>query len=84
MAKAYTKEQIADKVKEIISEYLPDIDINTIGDDTTLGNVDVFDSMTILLIITKLEAFYGIEIPDRKWRKLQTFGDVVEAVYAEL
>lgn len=84
MAKAYTKEQIADKVKEVIAQYVPEIDIKTLNNDTTLGNVGEFDSMNILLIITKLEAYYNVEIPDRKWKKLQTFGDVVDAFYAEL
>jgi len=84
MAKAYTKEQIAAKTKELIVQYVPEINLDDLNDDTTLGNVGEFDSMNILLIITKLEAFYDIEIPDRKWRKLQTFGDVVNAVYEEL
>ena len=84
MAKKYTKEEIAAKVKEVIGDYCPQIDLTTLKGDTTLGNVGEMDSMNILLIITKLEAFYGVEIPDRKWKRLQTFDDFVDAFYDEI
>ncbi|MBQ9067318.1 MAG: acyl carrier protein [Clostridia bacterium] len=84
MAKPYTKAQIAEKVKEIVVTYVPELADTELKNNTTLSVNDGIDSMNILLVITKLEAFYGIEIPDRKWRKLQTFGDVVDAIYDEL
>ena len=84
MAKPYTKAQIAEKVKEIVVTYVPELADTELKNNATLSVNDGIDSMNILLVITKLEAFYGIEIPDRKWRKLQTFGDVVDAIYDEL
>ena len=34
--------------------------------------------------ICKLEALFDVKIPERQWKKLQTLGDVVDAIYKRI
>ena len=36
------------------------------------------DSMGFILVICRCEAELGVKIPERKWQKLSTFGEVVD------
>ena len=36
--------------------------------------------MGFILIITKLEAEFNAEVPDHKWNRLTTLGDLVDAI----
>ena len=40
--------------------------------------------MGFVLIICKLEALFGVKIPERQWQKLQTLGDVADAIEKRL
>ena len=37
-----------------------------------------------MLVICKLEALFNVKIPERQWQKLQTLGDVVDAIEKRL
>ena len=52
--------------------------------DTVINNETAIDSMGFVLIICKLEALFDVRIPERQWKKLQTLGDVVDAIYKRL
>jgi acyl carrier protein len=40
--------------------------------------------MGFTLIMCRLEAVFGVQIPNRQWQKLQTLGDVVDAIEKRL
>ena len=40
--------------------------------------------MTFVYIMCKIEAMFDITIPKRRWEKMMTLGDVVDAIEREL
>lgn len=49
--------------------------------DSSVVNTDMgMDSMSFILVICKLEAEFGIKIPDRRWNKLKTLGEVLDEI----
>ena len=40
--------------------------------------------MTFVYVMCKIESEFGIKIPHRKWEKMLTFGDVLDAIEKEL
>ena len=40
--------------------------------------------MTFVYIMCKIEATYNISIPKRKWEKMITLGDLVDAIEKEI
>ena len=74
------RSQIAATCKEVIYECVPDMEGKPLYEDTVINTDTAIDSMGFTLIICRLEANFGVKIPDRQWQKLYTLGDVVNAI----
>ena len=53
-------------------------------EDSVINTETAIDSMGFVLVICKLEALFDVKIPERQWKKLQTLGDVVDAIYKRI
>ena len=74
-----TREEILEQTKEVIYSCMPELEGTEI-DENSVVNTDMgMDSMNFILIICKLEALFGVKIPERQWSKLSTLGEVVDA-----
>ena len=78
------REEIAEKVRVLIRNNQPGFEDAEIRDDTRINTDAGFDSMTFVYIMCKIEAEFNISIPHRRWDKMVTFGDVVDAIEKEL
>ncbi|MBP5294925.1 MAG: hypothetical protein J6Y95_04315 [Lachnospiraceae bacterium] len=79
-----TREEIIDKIKEIVFEIEPDLENRELQEDSVINHDAAIDSMGFTLAICRLEAFFDVRIPDRQWAKLQTLGDVADAIEKRL
>ena len=74
-----TRDEILEKTKKVIYDCMPElagVEIN----ETSVVNTDMgLDSMNFILIVCRLEALFGVKIPERQWNKLSTLGEVVDA-----
>ena len=75
-----SREEVLEKTKGVIFDCFPDLKDQELTEDTVINNETAIDSMGFVLIICKLEALFDIRIPERQWKKLQTLGDVVDAI----
>ena len=49
--------------------------------EASVVNTDMgMDSMNFILVICKLEAEFGVKIPNKLWKKLSSLGDVLDAL----
>lgn len=79
-----SREEVLEKTKGVIFDCFPDLKDQELTEDTAINNETAIDSMGFVLIICKLEALFDVRIPERQWKKLQTLGDVVDAIYKRL
>ncbi len=79
-----TREDVVAKTKEVIYNCFPDLAGMDIQEDTVINTETAIDSMGFVLVICKLEAMFDVKVPERQWNKLQTLGDVVDAIYKRL
>ena len=79
-----TRDEIAQRLKVLIQTNQPGFEDVDIQDNTKINTEAGFDSMTFVYIMCKIEAEFEIKVPHRKWEKLITFGDVVDAIYKEV
>ena len=79
-----TREDVVAKTKEVIYNCFPDLAGMDIQEDTVINTETASDSMGFVLVICKLEAMFDVKVPERQWNKLQTLGDVVDAIYKRL
>lgn len=78
------REEILNRTKEIITEALPELEGQEFEESTVINTDTGIDSMGFTLIVCRLEAAFDVQIPNRQWQKLQTVGDVVDAIEKRL
>ncbi len=79
-----TRQEILEKVKEVVYECAPELEGVPLEEDTVVNTDTGIDSMGFTLIICRLEATFDIRIPTRQWSKLSTLGAVVDAIEKRL
>ena len=79
-----TRNEIATKIVEIIRVNMPGFENLEVDESARVNTEAGFDSMTFVYIMCKVEAAFGISIPKRRWEKMRTLGDLVDAVEKEL
>ncbi len=79
-----TRQDVLEKTKRVIYDCFPDLEEAGIQEDSVINTETAIDSMGFVLVICKLEALFDVKIPERQWKKLQTLGDVVDAIYKRL
>ena len=79
-----THEQLKSEIIEVIYEYVPELEGTALDEDTVINTDAAIDSMGFTLVICRLEAKYDVRIPNRQWQKLQTLGDVGDAIETRL
>ena len=76
-----TRQEVLDQTRKIIYDCFPDMKDVDLQEDTVFNTETAIDSMGFVLVICKLEALFDVRIPERQWKKLQTLGDVVDAIW---
>ena len=76
-----TRQEVLDQTRKIIYDCFPDMKDVDLQEDTVINTETAIDSMGFVLVICKLEALFDVRIPERQWKRLQTLGDVVEAIW---
>ena len=79
-----TREEISKKTEEIVRLSLPGFEDIEINESTRINNDAGVDSMTFVYVMCKIESEFNIKIPHRKWEKMLTFGDVIDAIEKEI
>lgn len=75
-----TREIIKDKVIKIVRESLPEFKDVEIHEDTRLNTQQALDSMTFIYLMCQIESEFNINIPQKKWDKMVTLADVIDAI----
>ena len=79
-----SREDILNRTIEVIYECAPEMEGQELREDTVINTDTAIDSMGFTLVICRLEAAFDVRIPNRQWQRLQTLGDVVDAIEKRL
>ena len=79
-----TRQEVLEQTKKVIYDCFPDMANIDLQEDSVINTETAIDSMGFVLVICKLEALFDVRIPERQWQKLQTLGDVVDAICKRL
>lgn len=78
-----TREEIVSKLTAIFHEVFNDNAI-VLKDEMTASDVDSWDSLTHMLMITKVEEDFGIKFKLRELNKLKQVGDLISVIESKL
>ena len=73
-----TRDEIAEAVKEIINDILPEGDCDNINPDERLRDQLDLDSMDFLDIVMELRKQYKVEVPEEDYPQLATLTSCVD------
>lgn len=73
------KTEITEKLTAIFHEVFNDNNI-VLRDDMTASDVDNWDSLTHMLMITKVEEVFGIKFKLKELNKLKMVGDLINTI----
>ncbi len=79
-----SKEEIKQKALSIIYASVPDLKDIKIEESSNINTDASVDSMSFIFLMTQIESGFNIEIPQRKWAKLSTFGALVDEIESRL
>ena len=78
------RQENKENIIKIITENLEEFKEGEIDESTVINTDAALDSMRFIYVMTKIESFFDIEIPQRKWEKLQTLKDLIDVVESSL
>ena len=75
-----TREELRERTVKIIRDCVPELADKEITEASVVNTDMGMDSMNFILVICKLEAEFGVKIPNKLWKKLSSLGDVLDAL----
>ena len=75
-----TRQELYEKTVKIIRDCVPELADAEITEASVVNTDMGMDSMNFILVICKLEAEFGVRIPNKLWPKLSTLGEVLDAI----
>ena len=80
MTKPYTKEEIKEKLLDILENDF-EIDKSEVSDDSNLFTELDFDSIDADVLAVRLQQFTDKKISPEEFKQIRTISDVVNAIY---
>ncbi len=76
------RNEIVSKLTAVFHEIFNDNNI-VLRNDMTAADVENWDSLTHMLMITKVEEVFGVKFKLKELNKLKKVGDIVEVIVAK-
>ena len=77
------RNEIIEKLTAVFHEVFNDNNI-VLRDDMTANDVENWDSLTHMLMITKVEEVFGIKIKLKELNSLKNVGDILECIEGKI
>ena len=79
-----SKEEIKDKLIQIIKENVLEFQEIEIDIDTKINTQKSLNSITFIYLMCKIEEAFEIKISEKKWIKMETVGDILKEIQKSL
>jgi acyl carrier protein len=79
-----TREEVVAKAIKLIHDFVPELQDAELTEDSNINTDAAMDSMSMILVITKLESAFDVQIPSDEWGKIRTLGQLADAVMERL
>ena len=77
-----TREEIKAKTIKLIHDFIPELQDAELDESSVINTDTSIDSLSLIMLITKVESTFNIRIPRKEWNSINTLGELLDKVEA--
>ena len=77
-----TRDEIKTKVVKLIHDFIPELQDAELTEDSIINTDTNIDSLSLIMLITKVESTFDIRIPRKEWTSINTLGELLDKIEA--
>ena len=77
-----SREEIKEKVIKLIHNFIPELQDAKLDEDSIINTDTSIDSLSLIMLITKVESTFDIRIPRKEWTEINTLGELLDKIEA--
>ena len=77
---AYTRDEMREKTIKLIHDFIPELQNAELDESSTINTDTNIDSLSLIMLITKVESTVDVRIPRKEWNKINTLGELLDKV----
>ena len=77
-----TRDEIKAKVIKLIHNFIPELQDAELDEDSVINTDTNIDSLSLIMLITKVESTFDIRIPRKEWSSINTLGELLDKIEA--
>ena len=79
---APTRDEIKEKTIKLIHNFIPELQDAELDEDSIINTDTNIASLSLIMLITKVESTFGIRIPRKEWTSINTLGELLDKIEA--
>ena len=77
-----TRDEIKATVIKLIQNFIPELQDAELDEDSIINTDTNIDSLSLIMLITKVESTFNICIPRKEWTSINTLGELLDKIEA--
>ena len=77
-----TRDEIKATVIKLIQNFIPELQDAELDEDSIINTDTNIDSLSLIMLITKVESTFNIRIPRKEWTSINTLGELLDKIEA--
>ena len=75
-----SREENKAKVVKLIHNFIPELQDAELDEDSIINTDTNIDSLSLIMLITKVESTFDIRIPRKEWTSINTLGELLDKI----
>lgn len=80
----YTREELRTKTIKLIHDFIPELQDAELTEDSVINTDTNIDSLSLIMLVTKVESTFEVRIPRKQWSSINTLGELLDKVEERL
>lgn len=77
---AYTRDELREKTIKLIHNFIPELQDAELDESSIINTDTNIDSLSLIMLITKVESTFDVRIPRDQWNSINTLGELLDIV----
>lgn len=77
-----SREEAKEKTIKLIHDFIPELQDAELSEESIINTDTNIDSLSLIMLITKVESTFDIRIPRKEWTSINTLGELLDKIEA--